>query len=103
MVQAKGWHEMPQDKKVMAEQIMGKLCEAEVGLAQGNTMPELVPLPERRGDPGHAQAEPVSGLREGVHAADAAGGDDGIERGRLRGLLPRRPIRPYRRKRRAWP
>jgi len=33
---------MPRGKKFTAEQIIGKLREAEVGLAQGKTMPEVV-------------------------------------------------------------
>jgi len=33
---------MPRGKKFMAEQIIGKLREAEVGLAQGKTVPEVV-------------------------------------------------------------
>ena len=33
---------MPRGKKVTAEQIIGKLREAEVGLAQGKTVPEVV-------------------------------------------------------------
>jgi putative transposase len=32
---------MPRGKKFTAEQIIGKLREAEVGLAQGKTVPEL--------------------------------------------------------------
>ena len=42
MVQTKGGHEMPRGKKFTAEQIIGKLREAEVGLAQGKTVPEPV-------------------------------------------------------------
>ena len=34
---------MPRGKKFTAEQIIGKLREAEVGLAQGKTVPEVVP------------------------------------------------------------
>jgi transposase-like protein len=33
---------MPRGKKFTAEQIIGKLHEAEVGLAQGKTVPEVV-------------------------------------------------------------
>ena len=33
---------MPRGKKFTAEQIIGKLREAEVGLAQGKTIPEVV-------------------------------------------------------------
>jgi hypothetical protein len=33
---------MPRGKKFTAEQIIGKLREAEVGLAQGKTVPEVV-------------------------------------------------------------
>ena len=33
---------MPRGKKFAAEQIIGKLREAEVGLAQGKTVPEVV-------------------------------------------------------------
>jgi putative transposase len=33
---------MPRGKKFSAEQIIGKLREAEVGLAQGKTVPEVV-------------------------------------------------------------
>ena len=33
---------MPRGKKLTAEQITGKLREAEVGLAQGKTVPEVV-------------------------------------------------------------
>ncbi|MEI6505460.1 MAG: transposase, partial [Planctomycetota bacterium] len=33
---------MPRGKKFTAEQIFGKLREAEVGLAQGKTVPEVV-------------------------------------------------------------
>jgi putative transposase len=41
---------MPRGKKFTADQIIGKLREAEVGLAQGKTVPEVVrklgvPLP----------------------------------------------------------
>lgn len=42
MVKTKGGQEMPQWKKVAAEQIIGKFREAEVGLAQGKTVPEVV-------------------------------------------------------------
>ena len=42
MVQTKGGQEMPRGKKFTAEQIVGKLHEAEVGLAQGKTVPEVV-------------------------------------------------------------
>ena len=38
----KGGQEMPRGKKFTAEQIIGKLREAEVGLAQGKTSPEVV-------------------------------------------------------------
>jgi len=34
---------MPRGNKFTAEQFMGKLREAEVGLAQGKTAPEVVP------------------------------------------------------------
>ena len=33
---------MPRGKKFTAEQVIGKLLEAEVGLAQGKTVPEVV-------------------------------------------------------------
>ena len=39
MVQTKGGQEMPRGKKFGAEQIIGKLREGEVGLAQGKTVP----------------------------------------------------------------
>jgi|LakMenE18May11ns_1017448.scaffolds.fasta_scaffold9600428_1 hypothetical protein len=42
VVQTKGGQEMPRGKKFTAEQIIGKLDEAEVGLAQRNTVPESV-------------------------------------------------------------
>jgi DNA invertase Pin-like site-specific DNA recombinase len=42
VVQTEGGHEMPRGKKFTAEQIIGKLREAEVGLAQGKTVPEVV-------------------------------------------------------------
>ena len=42
MAQTKGGQEMPRGKKFTAEQIIGKLREAEVGLAQGKTVPEVV-------------------------------------------------------------
>ena len=38
----------------------------------GITAVRVAALPERRGAQGHAQAQPVPGLRQGVHAADAA-------------------------------
>ena len=38
----KGGQEIPRGKKFTAEQIIGKLREAEVGLAQGKTVPEVV-------------------------------------------------------------
>ncbi len=41
-VQTKGRPEMPRGKKFAAEQIIGKLHEAEVGLAQGKTVPGVV-------------------------------------------------------------
>jgi len=37
-----GMQKMPRGKKFTAEQIIGKLREAEVGLAQGRTVPEVV-------------------------------------------------------------
>jgi hypothetical protein len=40
--QTKGGQEVPRGKKFMAEQIIGKLREAEVGLAQGKTVLEVV-------------------------------------------------------------
>ena len=42
MVQPKGGYDMPRRKKFTAKQIIGKLREAEVGLAQGKTVPEVV-------------------------------------------------------------
>ena len=42
MVQTKRGQEMPRGKKFTAEQIIRKLREAEVGLAQGKTVPEVV-------------------------------------------------------------
>ena len=42
VAQTKGGQEMPRGKKFTAEQIIGKLREAEVGLAQGKTVPEVV-------------------------------------------------------------
>ena len=42
MVQTKGGHEMPRGKKFTAEQVTGKLCEAEVGLVQGKTVPVVL-------------------------------------------------------------
>lgn len=42
---------MPRGKKFTAEQIIGRLREAEVGLAQGKTVPEVVRklgVPSRR-------------------------------------------------------
>ena len=33
---------MPRGKKITAEQIIGKFRESEVGLAHGNTVPEVV-------------------------------------------------------------
>jgi hypothetical protein len=45
VVQTKGVQEMPRGKKFTAEQIIGKLREAEVGLAQGKTLSEVVRKP----------------------------------------------------------
>ena len=42
VVQPKRGHEMPRGKNLTAEQFIGKLREAEVGLAQGKTVPEVV-------------------------------------------------------------
>ena len=42
MVQAKGGQKMPRGKKFPAEQIIGKLREAEIELARGKTVPEVV-------------------------------------------------------------
>ncbi|MCE9630093.1 MAG: IS3 family transposase [Planctomycetia bacterium] len=42
MAQTKGGQEMPRGKKFTAEQIIGKLREAEVELARGKTVPEVV-------------------------------------------------------------
>ena len=42
MAQTRGRQEIPRGKKFTAEQIIGKLREAEVGLAQGKTVPEVV-------------------------------------------------------------
>lgn len=42
MAQAYGGYEMPGGNKFTAEQIIGKLREAEVALAQGKTVPEMV-------------------------------------------------------------
>jgi putative transposase len=42
VAQTKGGQETPRGKKFTAEQIIGKLREAEVGLAQGKTVPEVV-------------------------------------------------------------
>ena len=41
-MQTTGGHETPRGKTFTAEQIIGKLREAEVGLAQGKTVPEVV-------------------------------------------------------------
>ena len=45
-------------------------------------------LPLGRGAAGADQAARVRGVRQGVHAAQPAGRDDGVVRGRVRGLLP---------------
>ena len=45
-------------------------------------------LPQRRGAAGSDQAARVRGLRQGVHAAQPARRHHGLQRGRLRGLLP---------------
>jgi putative transposase len=42
VAQTEGGQEMPRGKKFTAEQIIGKVNEAEVGLAQGKTVPEVV-------------------------------------------------------------
>ena len=42
MVQPKGGQQMPRGKKHTAEQIIGQLREAEVELARGKTVPEVV-------------------------------------------------------------
>ncbi len=42
MVQTKGAQEMPRGKNLTAEQIIGRRCVADVGLAQGKTVPEAV-------------------------------------------------------------
>ena len=42
VVQPKGGHEMPRGKKFTAEQIIRKVREAEVELARGKTVPEVV-------------------------------------------------------------
>jgi hypothetical protein len=42
VAQTKGGQEIPRGKKYTAEQIIGKLLEAGVGLAQGKTVPEVV-------------------------------------------------------------
>ena len=49
---------------------------------------ESADLPVRRGAAGADQAARVRGVRHGVHAAQPARRDDGLLRGRLRGLLP---------------
>lgn len=41
-MQPEGGHKTPRGKKFSAEQIIGKLREAEVGRAQGKTVPEVV-------------------------------------------------------------
>ena len=41
-MQAKGGQKMPRGKKFPAEQIIGKLREAEIELARGKTVPEVV-------------------------------------------------------------
>ena len=50
-------------------------------------------VPQRRGAPGADQAARVRGVRQGVHAAQPARRDDGLQRGRVRGLLPLPPAR----------
>ena len=45
-------------------------------------------LPQRRGAAGADQAARVRGVRHGVHAAQPARRDDGLQRGRLRRVLP---------------
>jgi|LakMenEpi03Aug12_release.lakeMendotaPanAssembly.Ray.scaffolds.fasta_scaffold4760008_1 hypothetical protein len=42
VVQTEGGQEMPRGKKFTKEQIIGKRREAEVGLAKGKTLPEVV-------------------------------------------------------------
>ncbi len=51
-------------------------------------------MPERRGAAGLDQTARVRGLRQGVHAAQSARGDHGLQRGSLRGLLPVSPAHP---------
>ena len=53
-----------------------------------NRQPGVGSLPERRSAPRPDQAVRVRGVRRGVHAPFAARSDDGVERRRVRGLLP---------------
>ena len=50
--------------------------------------PGVVDLPQRRGAAGADQAARVRGVRQGVHAAQPARRHHGLQRGRLRGVLP---------------
>ena len=50
--------------------------------------PGVVGLPQRRGAAGPDQAARVRGVRQGVHAAQPARRDHGLQRGRVRGVLP---------------
>ena len=45
-------------------------------------------MPERRGIAGLDQTARVCCFRQGMHAAQSAGRNDGLQRGSLRGVLP---------------
>ena len=56
------------------------------GAGPAHRRPEILPM--RRGPEGRHQALGVQGIRQGLHAGDAARRADGVVRRRLRRLLP---------------
>ena len=86
---------MPRGKKFSAEQIIGKLREAEVGRAQGKTVPEVV---RKLGvtEQTYYHSEPSIGIgrhcrRLAAHFASVAAGEFGVRADRDRGGMLRRP------------
>ncbi len=63
-MQTKGGQETPRGKRFTAEQIIGKLREAEVGLAQGKTVPGV---DRKRGGPPNLRHLHVLLLPDPVH------------------------------------
>ncbi len=82
-------------RRAACANVMPLRCRTELRRAEHQHRRSAI-LPVRRSAEGRDQAVSVQGVRHRLHAGDAAGLVDGVQRRRLRGLLQLRPARQRR-------